>query len=859
MMKVGRRPYDKWSRYSWMKHEKKFQEGFPCSPMSRRSSIFRRTFLLAAALSTICASLGVGLFMGHVANLPPIDELEVYDPPEVTSVHDRFGSVETGKFQKENRQVVPLGEIPHRLRDAFIAIEDRRFYSHYGVDMIGVVRAVIANFRAGYTVQGASTITQQLTRNILPVRVGKMKSYRRKLREAILAIQIERRYSKDQILEFYLNHIDFSHNAYGVKAAAATYFSKEMEDLTIAECAVVAGIPKATTLYNPKSNPDRSMNRRNEVLNAMLREGFINDVQYEQSLAEPLRLNYTRREINRYPYFHDALKRDLNRYYGLNDDILRTSGLTIHSTINPAIQDACIRALEKNLVKVERRIHQKSRRLERHYSEIEAWKGSLEPGDRFLMRIDKVEIDSIRAKFRDYHGHVPLPDPLPYYEPAGVIREGNWIDIRVKSVNSSLRTFDGEFVDERPVQGSIVVLDTRTGEVYALVGGTNFYDRHLGWYNRAIMGGRQVGSCMKPFFYASAMKRGFTPADMIIDEFIQYDKTYRPHNYGNKFSGPTTLVEALQESKNVVTLRLFEAIGPSRALRDVLKFDFMPEKPGARWDLRPEINVCLGTSDCSPLDMASAYQVFANQGVGVRPQFFKSIIDPDGRVEIPVQHHERVILDSIATYQMTYLLRQVVTRGTGHSVIGSRFKQPEYPPICGKTGTTNLCRDAWFCGFTPDLVIVVQVGYDTPKPMGKRMTGGKVAGPIWADVFGEIAITNDHWTMEFPVPEGVQEADICSRTGKLISDTCDQKNHRTYRKAPFRAGGAPTEFCDGDPVLPIIRPVSEEWQEIASRVEKKGVARRPDADVGIPIESILGLDDSNHKPIAIPLSDLGLL
>jgi penicillin-binding protein 1A len=826
--------------------------------MSRRRSFFRWAFLLAAALTTVCASLGVGLFMGHVANLPPIEELEVYDPPEVTHVHDRFGSVEIGKFQNENRQVVPLREMPVKLREAFIAIEDRRFSSHFGVDVIGVFRALVANIKAGRTVQGASTITQQLTRNILPVRVGNTRSYRRKIREAILSIQIERRYSKDQILEFYLNHIDFSHNAFGVKAAAATYFSRELRDLTTAECAVLAGIPKATTFYNPKSNPKNSLVRRNEVLKAMHRNGYLTDAQHEQASEEPLGANYTRREINRYPYFHDALKRDLNRYYGLNDERLQTTGLTIHSTLNPAMQEACIRALENNLVKVERRIHDKARRLERHYREVKDWKGSLEIGDRFLMQIEKVGGDSIMVRFRDYTGYVPLPDPLPYYEPAAVIHKNSWIDIRVTSVKESNHTFNGVCLDERPVQGSVVVLDARSGEVLALVGGTNFYDRHLGWYNRAILGGRQVGSCMKPFFYASAMKRGFNPSDMIIDEFIQYDRHYRPVNYGKKFSGPTTLIEALEDSMNVVTLRLFEATGPKRALADVRKFDFMPGKFGNPWDLRREINICLGTFDCSPLDMALAYQVFANQGVGVRPQFFKSIVDSGGRLEIPLKHRETVILDPVTAYQMVYLLRQVVVHGTGYSEIGRKFKPPEYPPVCGKTGTTNLCKDAWFCGFTPDLVIVAQVGYDTPNPMGRKMTGGKVAGPIWADVFREIINSKERWTMEFPVPERIEEADICSRTGKLESDICGYSNHKIYRKVPFRVGGSPAGFCDGEPVLPIIRPVGEEWDDIASLVARKGVAKRPDAGVEVPLESILGLDETDIEPVSVPLNDLYL-
>ena len=800
-------------------------------PPRRRLSRWRWAFLLAASMMIIGASATVGVFIGYVRSLPPIERLEYYDPAEVSRVYDRGGTVNIGEFKNVRRQVASIDEIPVRLRQAFIAIEDSRFYRHFGVDVLGVVRAMVVNLRAGRIRQGASTITQQLTRNILPERVGFERKLVRKIKEAILAIQIERRYSKEQILEFYLNHIDFSSNSFGVQAASATYFSKRLGELTLAECALLAGIPKATTKYNPILHPESAHQRRDIVLRRMHALGMIDEALLAEALAEPLQIRPGLAATSRFPYFVDALRRDLCGYYELTPTTLKEGGLRITSTLDPAIQDACIKALtdpEVGLVRVER--DWQKAKYARHLEEEKDWDGVLRAGETRLMKISAVESAALDVELHHYRGTLELPERLPYYEPERVIREGQWIDVKVESVDRATGAIEGELGDELPVQGSIVVLDARTGEILAMVGGTNFYDREMGgWWNRAIQGGRQAGSCFKPFFYAAAFAQGNGPNAVIVDEPVAYDiglgREYKPINYEKRTFGPTTLIEALEHSRNIVTIRLFESMGLANGVDFVRRFDYIDAK--AHWKIPREISTCLGTIDCTPLEMAAAYQVFANQGVGVRPQWVRSVVDPDGRIHVPLKRREKAILDPLTAYQVQYLLRQVVRRGTGRSQIGNHFPSPPAPPICGKTGTTNDCRDAWFCGFTPELVIVCQVGFDRPRPMGPRMTGGRVTGPIWRAAFEGILQSRNHWSMTFETPEEFEFANICARTGKRAGTYCEADDHNVYLNVPFRRGAAPGEMCDGSPSSPLIAPVGFEWDWLASRAAKVGFAYEP--------------------------------
>lgn len=795
---------------------------------------WRYGFLMAVGMMTVVASATVGIFIGIVRSLPPIEKLEYYDPPEITRVYDRSGAIIIGEFKKqgERRQLVRIKEIPKKLRNAFIAVEDNRFYEHFGLDIFGIFRAVVANYTAGGLRQGASTITQQMTRNVLP-EVGNKRTMMRKLKEAILSVQIERRYSKDQILEFYLNQIAFGNNAFGVWAAATTYFSKDLRDLTLGECAVLAAIPKANTTYNPILHPDRAKARRNVVLKGMLDLKMITKKDYDEAVAEPLRVRPGTRATSRYPQFVDGLRRDMIAYYGLDEKRLEQGGLRIVSSLDPAIQEACIKALrddKKGLPSVERKWQAKKQgRLEQ---EMKKQGSEFHPSTVRLMEITKVDKESVSVRLGRYHGTIPLPDQLPFYHPEEILKKGELLDVRINDLDQNTGEIQGKLGTERPVQGSMVVLDAHNGEVLAMVGGSNYNDQSGGW-NFAMQGGRQPGSCFKPFFYATAFEKGYSPSEVIVDEPIEYNsvpKPYRPINYEKNFEGPMTLIRALEHSRNVVTLRLFESLRIKPALDVVRRFDFLYEQSNKGWDFKNAgISVCLGTIDTSPFELTAAYMPFVNLGVGIRPRFFSNILDAEGKAPTPIRRpEERQIISPIAAYQTQYVLRQVVRSGTGKTYIGDANPSPPAPPICGKTGTTTDCIDAWFVGFTPDLVIACQVGFEPRLPMGAGMTGSSATGPIWAAAFKDIIKSGKNWKMSFDAPEGIELADICSRTGKRAGEGCEdghgEYTNHVFHNVPFPVGKAPRERCDGTPGQLVIAPVSSTYADLARLAQRTGFA-----------------------------------
>lgn len=802
----------------------------------RRMAWWRWAFLIVAAFVTVTSAVCIGVFIGILRELPSPETLENYDPQQISHVFDRTGAVPIGEFRGEDehgntvrRQIVKYEEIPPMLRDAVISIEDSRFFEHFGVDKIGIARAIRANVQGGGVRQGASTITMQLARQpgIIPV-VGREKSLWRKIKEVVFALEIERRYSKQQILGFYLNHIEFGSTAFGVSAAANTFFSKPLDQLTLAECATLAAMINGPGKYSPVEHPDNAVRRRNIVLKSMRDLGKITEEQYEAACSEPLKVNLNLQAIGKYPYFFSAVASELkfnNPWPNLTAADLEQKGLRITTTLDPSIQEICEHELRDKLVDVERMWVEK--KAARHYEEIKEWNGKLKPGDVKLMRITRITTPTVSVELNQYHGTFKLPDNLPYYNAALSLRRDHWIDVLVEDVDEASGRIQCKLGDTIPVQGSIVVLDARNGEVLALVGGANFANnRWNGKWNRAIQGGRQAGSCFKPFVYAAALERGFTPADMIVDEPVEYDSgsphvpPYRPVNYEHDFEGPMTLVKALEHSRNVVAIRLFEAVGPQRAIDVMRRFDYTDQR--GRWPLRREMSLPLGTINATPYQMAAAYQVFANLGVGIRPQLVTSIQNNKGETLPRPKREETTVVDPVAAYQVQYMMRQVVISGTGATQIGSKFKSPPAPPICGKTGTTNDSVDAWFVGFTPDLVIAVQVGFDSPRPMGPGMNGGPVAGPIWASVLKKILKTrpDNAWRTTFQTPPGIMLANVCAATGKRAGPSCGDAEHHVYYNCPFRAGQEPSDVCDGSYAArtPIIQPVSSEYAGYNCRI-----------------------------------------
>jgi penicillin-binding protein 1A len=769
----------------------------------RRVARWYLIFLGLISLGTLGISIAVGLFMAYVGGLPPIERLENYDPPEVSIVYDREGN-HIAQFSSERRQVVPIERIPQQLIQAFLAIEDARFYEHFGIDLRALARSVVANRIAGRAVQGGSTVTMQLPRNILET-VGREKTIERKITEALLALQIERRYSKDQILEFYLNQIFLGHHSFGVRAAAETYFSKTLEELTLAECAVLAGIPKAPSIYNPLSDPERCINRRNIVLGRMRDLNWIDAADYQTALAAPLNTKPTRFRPNvvqsEFPYFVDGLVRELNGPYGISQEQLRTQGLMITSTLDPMMQKVAEEELHKGLVQAEKMWNE--RKAARYWKEVGESSGPPRTGQIRLAKIVSITGDGVELELQNFRGRAPKPSPLPYFDPDATVRVGRYLDVKFTSVDTRRGTFQAEFADTAHIQGSVVILDAHTGATLASVGGASFIDpNNRGQYNRAILGGRPTGSTIKPFFYAAALQMGRQPNDMIFDEPVIYPnrpEDYKPRNYENRFFGPTTLIEGLQHSRNVVTIRLFESMGLRRGLEQVVRFD--PSPGDARWRgrLRPELPVSLGSTDMSPHEMAGAYLPFVNGGIGHQPHWFTTIFDQYGGIVRSPQYHEQIVIDPVVAYQSVYMMRMVVERGSGRRTIGDVFPSPPFPPIAGKTGTTNNNTDGWFAGFTPDLVIIAHVAFDTLRPMGDQMTGSRVAAPIWAGTFRRIHENRSGWKMSFDLPQGIERANICAATGKRVSEICSIYGHGTYTGVPFASRRTPAEVCDAIP------------------------------------------------------------
>lgn len=809
----------------------------PSPPLRKKRRFFAWSvplwFWLTLVIATALMGGALGAFIGFISKQQGMEELEKYDPPQVTRILDRTGQQEVATFFVEKREVIPQGEMPRHLKQAFLAIEDERFRQHFGVDLEGVLRAIYTNLRKGARSQGGSTITQQLSRNVSKD-IGRRRSYVRKFREAIAALLIEQRYSKDQILEFYLNQIFLGHNSYGVQAAAQTYFGKDVRQLSLAESASLAAIPKAPTLINPRSNPEKLVARRNLVIQKMMQIGMISAEKGQQALAEDLQTTHTTRPRVQHPYFIDYLRTSLNDIPEIKEDVLEMGGYQVYSTMDATYQQILEETVREHLPRVEkewqlRKYRTENRwltdryRLERRY--FQQRYNTLLPrrGQIRLAKITEVKENGVNVEIEGYTGFAPLRKEMerdrqgnpqwtgnyvkPWFFPEMVLKKGEYIDVYLRDVSSSNKTLDPLLYDRTHVQGAAVLIDVQSGQVLAITGGHRFYDRvNQGMYNRASsMPGRQIGSCFKPLLYAIAMqKANMTPGTIIMDQRIQYGSAqnpYVPRNYENKYYGPTTLLKALSMSNNVVTVRLLKRLGMQTALNGYYSFDMVDPKP--QWDLPPELSVALGSHNVTPLSIATAYLAFARAGVVAEPTALTEITDLDLQKVYEKRPRERFVLSPQVAYLTTYMLREVVENGTGRRTIGSYFSDKDAPEMAGKTGTTTGCVDAWFVGYTPELVLAVWVGFDRSRPMGPGMTGSRVAGPIWRDVIDRVLQTRQNWQKTFNVPSGIIFRDISSRTGLIADAQNIRGDERILKEVPFIEGTEPTQKTPGFITFPF--------------------------------------------------------
>ncbi len=733
------------------------------------------------------------VFHQYGQNLPDYASLADYQPPSVTRIHAGDGRL-LAEYAHERRVFVPITAIPPMLRQAFVSAEDKNFYSHPGIDPLGIARAAWENVQAIGTSrrpQGASTISQQVAKNFF---LTNEVSIERKIEEAVLAFRIEQAFDKDRILELYLNEIFLGRRSYGVAAAALTYFDKALEDLTLPEAAFLAALPKAPSSYDPDRNPALAQGRRNYVLGRMLDDGAISQQEHDAARATPIETR-SRDSIDaaRADFFTEEVRRQLVRELG--EDGFYQGGLSVRTTVDPRLQQLADRALRRGLAAYDR--DRQGWRGPLGAIDLaaagEAWPQSLagfDPGfelDDWRLAVVRearsgqavlgfADGSSATLPFSQMRWATPELGPGRFGErpeaASDVVAAGDLIVVEeVETENGPVWA-----LRQRPsVEGGLVALDPHTGRVLAMAGGFSFRQSQ---FNRATQAYRQPGSSFKPFVYLAALEEGYTPSSIVLDAPLVIDQgpglpLWRPENYSDTFYGPSTLRTGIERSRNLMTVRLAREIGMDRVQELARRF-------GVDRGLGTNLAASLGSNEVDLLNITEAYAMLVNGGREIRGQLVERIQDRFGksimrRDERPCPDCQKLawdgapppalpdtreeVVDSRHAYQMVTMLEGVVQRGTATSAkrIGK--------PVAGKTGTTNDARDAWFVGFSPDLAVGVYVGFDRPRNLGRQATGGSVALPIWTD-FMTAALEGAPAT-PFRTPPGVRLVRVDAETGLL--------------------------------------------------------------------------------------------
>ncbi len=773
--------------------------------------LFFKIFLWFFSI-VVVIGLSVGVYFWYLwsSNLPYVGSVKDYRPPVITRIYSDDGEV-IGRLWEEKRTVVPLSVLPDHLINAFVAAEDSRFFEHQGVDVQGILRAFLKNLSAGKVEQGGSTITQQVTKSLILKNVKK--TYRRKVREAILSIQLEKTFSKEHILFLYLNQIYLGQGAYGVEAATQTYFGKSAKDLTLAEAALLAGLPQAPARYSPVSHFDRAKARQKYVLSRMVEEGFIDDA--SRTLALQTELDIRTKGVNtfeRAPYFSEYVRRYLLEKYG--KDLLYRGGLDVYTTLDLKMQVIGREALDKGLMDLDKRegyrgpIRHLSAKEIQDYEVRAANASSILPpkvgavvkqtvmnvGSLVQGLVTKVDDEKSRVSIRlgKEMACLPLkemkwarkPDKVvPYYaarvkNPSSVLKPGDVVLVRVLKRDGEGQDFAWEVaLEQTPMaQGALVCMTAETGEVKVMLGGRSFDESQ---FNRATQSRRQPGSAFKPLIYSAALDQGMNPASIIMDSpYVSTPnadgEVWKPKNYKQKFYGPTLIRTGLAKSRNVITVKILNKIGVNYAIS-------YARNMGIESELTPNLSLALGSSGVSLMELTRAYAVFANGGILVKPLFVKRVLDRTGQVLEENQPETSPVLSKETAFVMTDLLKAVITEGTGWRIRALKR------PAAGKTGTTNDLRDAWFMGYTPELVTGVWVGYDDSREMGKGETGSRAASPIWLDFMREVLAEKS--VKDFQVPKGVVFAKIDGETGLLAG----RHSKKTVFQA-FKEGTEPTGY-----------------------------------------------------------------
>jgi penicillin-binding protein 1A len=758
----------------------------------RSRKVFGQFIFVILLLLSAGAGALAGLVFVYSSDLPQVRQLMDYRPDVMTELYADDGTP-IGSFALEHRVMVTYDQIPRGLIDAVLSVEDRHFESHWGVDVIGVARAALTDLLERRIAQGASTLTMQLSRMLF---LSAERSFARKFQQTILAIQIERHFSKPQIFTMYANQVSLGHGNFGFAAAAQFYFGKRLEQLTLPEAALLAGLPRTPTGYSPILFPERARQRRNQVLAAMRENGKISEEESRQARATPLTLNIQRWTNNIAPYFVEDVRLFLEKKYGT--EVVQEKGLRVYATLNVRLQRRAEQALRNGLQAFDKR-HGWRGPVENilknpptlpdgllatleTYSHPD-WKKPLQPGSLLHGLVLEVKSEYVLVRFGELAARVTKPDFAwtGKSSPADVFARGDVDLFLVKEVKGqTLRVT----LDQRPaVQGALVAIENSSGAIKAMVGG---YDFEESKFNRARQAARQAGSSFKPYVYAVVLLEGASPFDTIVDAPLSFPSAsgvWSPHNYDEKFERTITLLHALAESRNVPAVRLLARVGVDKVIKLCRKF-------GLTSRLVPNLPLALGASDLTLLEHTSAFTTFPDDGVHISPRMIERVTNYDGRVidDFPPEVTD-VLPAPIARLELS-MLREVINSGTGTRA------QALKRPLAGKTGTTNDFADGWFIGFSPSLTCGVWVGYDDHRELGPKEEGARVALPIWMEFMGEAL--KDQPVEDFPHspllkdPEQVKEILASAGAERLLAE---------------RAGATPAD-SQSPGVLPTRGPSS---------------------------------------------------
>jgi penicillin-binding protein 1A len=699
-------------------------------------------FGLLVLIAALAGAVG-GLLIVYSTDLPEVGELERYRPAAITELYDDQGRV-IGSFALQRRVVATYDAFPQVLRDSVISIEDKEFESHWGINFWRVLGAAWRNLRSGRSTQGASTLTMQLARNLF---LSPERSYSRKFQEAMLSIQIERRFTKPQIFTLYANQIYLGHGAYGFEAASQFYFNKHAKELTLEEAALLAGLPKSPEGFSPINFPERAIRRRNMVLNSLLEDGKITAEEADRAKNSPLKLNVQSPSNSVAPYFAEEIRRYLEKKYGASE--VHQGGLRVYTSLNLELQKAANRAVLDGLATYERRHGWKGGLKNvllagqdlKTYQHPD-WNEPLEPGSYVHALVTASTSALAIVKFGRYNAAI-TQDEMKWTgrrSPKEIMTVGDIVYVRVESLEPP-ENAKIALEQDSGTQGALLALDNATGDIKAMVGGRDF---DTSQFNRATQALRQVGSAFKPFVYTAVIDGGASPEDVILDEpvtFMTSSGPYAPHNYDNRFEGNITLRRALAQSRNIPALKLADRIG----IRTVIEYT---RRFGITSPLLPYLPVALGAADITPFEQTAAFTTFPNDGVRVTPRYIRKVTDYDGRVLEENYPEVKDVISSRTARIMTAMLREVVLHGTAARA-GAQLKHP----LGGKTGTTNDFTDSWFIGFSPSLTCGVWIGFDEKKTLGKQETGGHLALPVWID-FMKVALQG-HDNEDFAPPPDV--------------------------------------------------------------------------------------------------------